>query len=666
MRKLLIIVVLLFPFILNAQDRWSINHDKSIEWKVSKDDASHSDFIESSGRFISVIAHYGVDDNGAFDISRRCVWPMLRIIPNDTHGSLIREFDVDMMRLVNVNGKYDYDRTSLRDSRVESVKLKGYIEVKSKFADRLSITMNFFPSVDKPVWCEKYTIVNTSPKPINIDIPNVNVENITDPKKGVDGSYFIRVKSIGGGVYTLAPQDTLTFGLEIQATKSEYIEVDIDREFSARKAYLTDLSQSLILNTPDTILNTMFAFAKIRATESIFETAGGFMHAPGGGDFYAAIWANDQAEYINPFYPFLGNDVGNESAINSYRHFARFMNDEYNPIPSSIISEGKDIWAGAKDRGDAAMVAYGAARFALESGSKGVAKDLFPLIEWCLEYSRKKINSDGVVVSDSDELEGRFPAGEANLCTSSLYYDALLSASYLAEELGMDKSISKSYKKQAEDMRLVIERYFGSNVEGFDTYRYYKGNDVLRAWICIPLSVGIDERATATADALFSERLWTDDGLSTQAGEVTFWDRSTLYALRGVFMVGDTDRALDYLKKYSERRLLGNHVPYAVEAYPEGNQAQLSAESGLYCRIFIEGMFGIRPMGLKSFSITPRLPKDWNTASLNSIKAFGSDFSISLSRLKDRVYVRVYDNASGKLVFDKKIKEGETAMVKLK
>lgn len=61
------------------------------------------------------------------------------------------------------------------------------------------------------------------------------------------------------------------------------------------------------------------------------------MHGPGGEAYYAAIWANDQAEYINPFFPFLGYGIGNESALNSFRHFARYMNPEYTPIPSSII-----------------------------------------------------------------------------------------------------------------------------------------------------------------------------------------------------------------------------------------------------------------------------------------------------------------------------------------
>ena len=109
----------------------------------------------------------------------------------------------------------------------------------------------------------------------------------------------------------------------------------------------------------------MFPLAKIRAAESIYETKGGLLHGPGGEAYYAAIWANDQAEYVNPFFPYLGYQTGNQSALCSFMHFARFINPEYKKLPSSIIAEGTDVWGGAGDRGDAAMVAYGAARYAL-------------------------------------------------------------------------------------------------------------------------------------------------------------------------------------------------------------------------------------------------------------------------------------------------------------
>ena len=280
------------------------------------------------------------------------------------------------------------------------------------------------------------------------------------------------------------------------------------------------------------------------------------MHAPGGESYYAAIWANDQAEYVNPFFPFLGYWKGNDSALNSYMHFARFMNPEFKPIPSSIIAEGTDIWNGAGDRGDAAMIAHGASRYALEKGDRVEAERLWPLIEWCLEYCHRKLNADGVVMSDSDELEGRFPSGDANLCTSTLYYDGLLSAAFLAKELGMKPSVPKLYNARAEKLRKAIESCFGAEIQGFHTYRYYDGNEVLRSWICMPLIVGILDRADGTIAALTSDKLMTKDGLLTQQGSDTFWDRSTLYSLRGMYIAGDTKAAGDFLHYYSSRRLL--------------------------------------------------------------------------------------------------------------
>ena len=151
------------------------------------------------------------------------------------------------------------------------------------------------------------------------------------------------------------------------------------------------------------------------------------------------------------------------------------MNNEWEPIPSSIIAEGESYWNGAGDRGDAAMIAYGAARYALASGNKEEARQLWPLIGCCLEFNHKKLNEAGVVTSDADELEGRFPAGKANLCTSSLYYDALLSAAYLAEDLGKGSAVIKKYRQQASDLEKAIDSYFAAPVEGFDTYAYYEG-----------------------------------------------------------------------------------------------------------------------------------------------------------------------------------------------
>jgi hypothetical protein len=155
----------------------------------------------------------------------------------------------------------------------------------------------------------------------------------------------------------------------------------------------------------------------------------------------------------------------------------------------------------------------------------------------------------------------------------------------------------------------------------------------------MPLVVGIQERSKGTIDALFSPKLWTKDGLLTQAGSETFWDRSTLYALRGVFAAGEKEKAVSYLSYYAHQRLLGDHVPYAIEAWPEGSQRHLSAESGLFCRIMTEGIFDIHPTGLRTFTMTPHLPLSWPAMSLNKIHAFNSDFDISIKREKDKIHV---------------------------
>ncbi len=660
MRKQVSILILIFlvtttVFAQNS-NRWEINKNGGITWQIG-DRLFYHDHIEMSGKRVSAVINYGVEADQSFYVKRNVVWPMLRTIPNNTHASLMHEFSDNIIPMIKLNGNFVQEK-------VQKISLNGTIEVKSEIGEKIVLKHTLFPSTEKPVFCENYRIKNKSSKSIQIKIPEVNKITKTKDKEGVYGVYTLIFKIVGSGFFTLEPGEELEFFLNISGEKAgeDYQTVDNKKELKNRKKLIAQFWNNLILETPDNTLNRAFAFAKIRSAESIYQTKGGPMHGPGGLSYYAAIWANDQAEYVNPFFPYLGYDYGIESAVNSYEHFARFMNDKYKPIPSSIIAEGVDIWNGAKDRGDGAMIAYGAARFAMSLGDKKTAKKLWPLIEWTLEYNKRNLNVAGVVNSNTDELEGRFPAGNANLCTSSLYYDALVSAAFLGESLGKDKKLIEEYRTQAEKLKTNIESYFGATVMGYETYRYYKGNKKLRAWICIPLTMDIYDRKEGTINALFSSELWTEDGLATESGDKTFWDRATLYALRGVLAAGDTKRGIDYLKYYSNRRLLGEHVPYPVEAYPEGGQKHLSAESGLYCRIYTEGLFGIRPTGLNSFNLTPRLADDWNEMSLRKIHAFGEVFDIEVEKKGESLEVVILKN--GNTFKEIKIASGETISVK--
>lgn len=624
--------------------RWEIRPGgRDIVWKVGSD-IPHDDHIEMSGERMAFVLRWGIDPNGAFRQERSLVFPLLRTVPNDTHASLMYRMATDIPSLLGVNG------LALQAERVEQVSVDGALTVRSlwgvgkmnvgsardtKPVPVVEMTRTIFPSRSLPLMCEHYVLRNVGGKPLAVYIPEFSQAVTTDPAKGVTGSYVVRGDLAGSGTFMLVPADSLAFDAVFQAYRSdeEPLRPDVAAEYAARMEFVHGcIDANLVLETPDPVIDTEFRYAKLRAAESIIETRGGYMHAPGGESYYAAVWANDQAEYVNPFFPFLGYGTGNESALNSFRHFARFMNPGYEPLPSSIIAEGDDIWNGAGDRGDAAMIACGAARYALARGSRAEAEELWPLIEWCLEYCRRKLTADGVVASDTDELEGRFPTGEANLCTSTLYYDALLSAVPLGRELGVRPAVTARYAAEAGALAKAIDAHFGGEVGGYDTYRYYDGNTLLRSWICMPLIVGLRERCEGTVRALLSPELLTDDGLLTEQGGATFWDRSTLYALRGIYNAGYADRATEMLHRYSQRRLLGDHVPYPIEAWPEGSQRHLSAESGLYCRIVTEGLFGIRPAGLRSFDLTPGMPSAWERMSLRRIRAFDADFDISVGR----------------------------------
>ena len=124
-------------------------------------------------------------------------------------------------------------------------------------------------------------------------------------------------------------------------------------------------------------------------------------------------------------------------------------------------------------------------------------------------------------------------------------------------------------------------------------------------------------------------------------GDTTFWDRSTLYAFRGILNAGASDRVYPFMQRYIRRRLRGAHVPYAVEAYPEGNQRHLSAESALFCRVVTEGLCGITPVGLHRIALRPAVPAALGSVTLSRIRVCGACFDLRLERQTEGHTVRI-------------------------
>ena len=633
--------------------RWSLGEGISTTWQIEGSQLPHADFIEQGGRRAGQVVSYDIHSDGRLDLERAVVWPSLRRFPNDTRSSLIARYGKNVEPKIAIDGK------PLRPLQVSRVLLDGTLTFDG-FAGKIAVKRVTFPAFDAYATLDNWTLTNVGTKPVTLSVAPFTIRSEKDGPYGIN---LMEATCAAVSKTTIAPGDSLSFSVVFSARLKADPPVTVDghTEEQGRRAFIKSLNEALILETPDPILNRAFAFAKWRVAEAINDTRGGLMLAPGGLRYYAATWCNDNVEYAGPFFPFLGDPGGNQSSLNTYRHYIPFMKPDYGRIPWSVIAEGISSY-GKFDRGDAAMYAYGASRYCLTLGDRAVAEELWKGIVWSLEYCRRKETPTGVIASDADELEKRLPAGDANLTTACLCYGGLRSAADLGRELGKTEEATE-YDRRADALAQAIEQHFGATVEGFDTYRYYDGNKVLRSWICMPLVMELFDRKQATIDALFSPQLWTKDGLRSQSNDKVFWDRSTLYALRGVFQAGETEKGLDFLSRYTHRRLLEEHVPYAVEAFPEGGQSHLSSESGLYCRIYVEGLFGILPTGLKTFKFTPQLPADWPFMALRSIKAFQSDFDIEVFRKGERLNLKV--TARGKTIADKDIRPGESVNVRL-
>jgi hypothetical protein len=631
--------------------RWRVETHRLV-WQVDRDARlPHGDRLEMSGQRVSVIVSYDIGAQRELRVSRLVIWPDLRSKLNAVRGYLQHRFTDDEVALGTLDG------TAISRGTAERVEFDGTVHLRSR-SGQLAMRTDILPSATERSVIERVTLRNLGAVAVRYAPPGASAPVSRESETGTQ-LYRHAVRAPASRM--IAPRDSVVLEVAYSASTSSvpFPAERFDDAARARRALIGHVSDNLQLVTPDNAINGMFHFAKIRAAESLFATKMGLVHSPGGGRYYGGIWANDQAEYSGPFFPFLGWRDGNTAALTAYRVFAGAMRPDYRQIPYSFEVEGYAPYSHV-ERGDAAMYAYGASRFALVRGDSATAAELWPSIQWALEFCRRKRNAAGVIESESDELEGRFPSGRANLATTSLAYGAWLVSADLAAALGRPAEAA-ALRTEAAQLRAALSAHFAATVGGFETYRYYEGGTALRSWISLPLVMGITDRANGTADALFSPQMWSADGLATIAGDSVFWDRATLYAFNGLFRAGLTDRALEKLGAYSRRRLLQDHVPYAVEASPEGNQAHLSAESALYARAIIEGVFGVWPTGLRSFDMTVSLPSGWNQMALKRVNGFGRTFDIAVSRVG--AMLRVVVTSDRQVVVDRRVATGAVVQV---
>ncbi|MEO0018530.1 MAG: hypothetical protein RLZZ522_1813 [Verrucomicrobiota bacterium] len=399
------------------------------------------------------------------------------------------------------------------------------------------------------------------------------------------------------------------------------------------------------LETPEPLLDQAFALQKLHVLECPIETLKGVIVHNGSLTYSPGIWANDPVEYSSPLFPFFGDAELNRASMGMYRVWLDHCRQNgIVPFPGSF--EGPALQLTQRERGDDAMVLYGLAKFLLFQGDRAAAEEMWPLMEFSAASVLSHTTADGIVASQTDEMEDRYPTGNANLSTSSLAYGGYRLAARLAQSLG--KPVAAEFDQRAEVLRKGIEGYFGAEMEGFKTYRYYKENTTLRGWILLPLAMGITERQQATLAALTSNRLWprrqAGADILAESTRPTEWGRETYYALRVLFKAGRTEEALDLTRRVVKAQIFGPKGPY-----PDEDAIDMLCPGSLYPRVFTEGMFGIVPTGLASFQCTPWLPAGWPQMALRDVRAFGHAWDLVVER--DGVGQKVTVSAGGRVVF---------------
>jgi hypothetical protein len=491
------------------------------------------------------------------------------------------------------------------------------------------VSRTVYPSTRGALVVEEWQLRNVGKQAARVELLDL-AERVTPATEATE----LARSTQGPAVSTVAPGGTVSFAICLRAQRKDEPAsggtIDVAAERAARRALAAAAWRGPgRLETPEAQLDLAFALQKLHVLECPIETFKGVIAHNGSLTYSPGVWANDPVEYSSPLFPFFGDPGLNQAAMNMYRVWLDHCRQHgIVPFPGSF--EGPALVLTQRERGDDAMVLYGLAKFLLFQGERAAAEEMWPLIEHAAASVLQHTTAEGIVASASDEMEGRYPTGKANLSTSALAYGGYRLAANLARALNKPQAAA-GFDQRATALRKGIETYFGAEIEGFKTYRYYEGNTTLRGWILLPLAMGIDERQEGTAAALLSDKLWPGKhqgaDILAESTRPTEWGRETYYALRALFKAGRTGEASDLTRRVVKAQVFGARGPY-----PDEDAIDMLCPGSLYPRVFTEGVFGIVPTGLDSFECTPWLPDAWPRMALREVRAFGRAWDLVVER----------------------------------
>jgi hypothetical protein len=152
------------------QDRWKIQTDGSIEWKIDNR-IPHFDHIEMAGEKVALWMQYGVDSSGRSKLSRTTVFPTFRLLPHRTIAHMTYNLEDAEVPRIYINdrllkrGVHNAALVSDLQEKVQRINHEGIMVIESELRDSVRLRRVFFPCVDKPVAIEKLVFINGGKRP---------------------------------------------------------------------------------------------------------------------------------------------------------------------------------------------------------------------------------------------------------------------------------------------------------------------------------------------------------------------------------------------------------------------------------------------------------------------------------------------------------------------
>jgi len=602
------------------------------------DPASGNIDVTMQGNRLMLNVSFPSDDGTAAIASGPTVgWPILKGSWHHFGEEVVRSPGNDLPD-IRING------AAMRPPTRLAYRYNGIFTIQYGSRNGIRLTRDIFPSVDARAAIQIWTIANAGPSTVIVEVPSGSQVLLRKDDAYGDPSVVERfVRGVRRQRLPAGSSTSCSVVMTCRKPGERVLDLDVHEEKMCRSGLFAKAKGSMAFETPDGIINGTFDMAKLRVLESGMESAKGIVSTTGSLAYFPGIFANDNVEYIGPSYAYL-NDGNLSSAMrNTYQVWLDDL--EHSTVRGSFESFLLTPFHQG-NRGDEGMMLYGLSSYLLTLADPIAADHFWPLIEKSVSIIRERTNSDGVVESWADEMEGRLPTGTANLSTSSLAYGGIRKASQLALCTGRTGE-ANSYAKMADALYQAIEFHFGATVEGYRTYRYYDGNTDLRGWICLPLSMGIHLRKDQTISALFSPKLWYQDDANHRVNlkavsteQYSAWSRETMYALRAAFETGHGDTALSHMRTVARYHMLGPRGPYSDE-----DHSDLLSPSVLYTAIITHGMLGIEPQSFTSFTCRPSLPDVWSYVNLRNIHLMGHTVDLMVRRESGGIRLSVKSDA---------------------